>query len=130
MNKCKPLDQGRTSFLSAAGGLEYRKCDDYGRHVRWPGLTLVPNSAQVELFCPPYKPNQRLHVSWLELLKLSSTVNKCKPLDQGRTSFLSAAGGLEYRKCDDYGRHVRWQVLTLVPNSAQVELFCPPYKPN
>ena len=28
------------------------------------GLTLVPNSAQLEIFHPPYNPNKRMRVSW------------------------------------------------------------------
>jgi hypothetical protein len=24
--------------------------------TKWQGLTLVPNSAQLEIFCPPYNP--------------------------------------------------------------------------
>jgi len=28
------------------------------------GLTLVPISAQLELFCPPYNPTSLMNVSW------------------------------------------------------------------
>ena len=44
------------------------------------GLTLVPISAQLELFCPPCNPT---HECVLEMLKLSSNVNECKPLPAG-----------------------------------------------
>jgi hypothetical protein len=43
------------------------------------GLTLVPNSAQLELFRPPYNPTLA-HERVLELLKLSSNVNEFEPL--------------------------------------------------
>jgi hypothetical protein len=29
------------------------------------GLTLVPISAQLELFCPPYNPASHMNVSWI-----------------------------------------------------------------
>jgi len=34
------------------------------RAAAYQGPTLVPNSAQLELFCPPYNPTQLMNVSW------------------------------------------------------------------
>jgi hypothetical protein len=66
----------------------------------------------------------------LELLKLSSNVNECKPLAEGIFTTTSSDGMLDAMPRLKLSISQQRQGLTLVPISAQLELICPPYDPT
>jgi hypothetical protein len=61
VDECKPLETGKTCEILVPDGVEFRRAKKvFASSLELSdgqGLTLVPISAQSELFCPPYDPN-------------------------------------------------------------------------
>ena len=96
-----------------------REGQQHQQHAVLQGLTLVPISAQLERFCPPYSP-EVAHECVLELLKLSSAVNECKPLPSSPFWLHTCMGDATTRRNSGVmhiGPHA--QGLTLVHFSGQ-----------
>jgi hypothetical protein len=64
MDGCKPLDAGAQIAVKSVRGDRIFWMDPDSLAAGRQGLTLLPISAHLELYCPPYDPTLLMSVSW------------------------------------------------------------------